>query len=68
MAIEYPPYVNAYGKLVDMFSAVRAASVPPKFTQGFIRSVLGLKSSSFRAMIPGQVPEENFWSSLIGRL
>lgn len=52
MAAEYPPYVNAYGKLSQLFEAIRAASVPPKFTQDFIHSVLGLKSSSFRAMIP----------------
>lgn len=49
---KYPPYVNAYGKISDVFNAIRKASVPPKFTLDFLSTVLGLKSSSYRAMIP----------------
>lgn len=49
---KYPPYVNAYGKIPDVFESIKKASVPPRFTQDFLSSVLGLKSSSFRAMIP----------------
>lgn len=70
MPIEYHPYVHAYGRLPDLFVAIRKASVPPKFSQDFVYSKLGLKSSSFRAMIPllkrlgfldqGSVPTESY--------
>ena len=49
---EYPPYVNAYGSITKLFNAIKAAAVPPKFTQDFLATVLGLKSTSYRAMIP----------------
>lgn len=49
---EYPPYVNAYGSISKLFQAIKAAAVPPKFTQDFLSTVLGLKSTSYRAMIP----------------
>jgi len=52
MAIEYPPYVNAYGGIPVLFRRIKEAAVPPKFTQDFLTTSLGLKSSSFRAMIP----------------
>jgi hypothetical protein len=50
--ISYPPYVNAYGAIPKLFTAIRAASVPPKFTQDYLESVLGMKSTSHRALIP----------------
>lgn len=50
--IEYLPYVQGYGGIQKLFEAIRRASVPPKFTQDFLASKLGLKSTSFRAMIP----------------
>jgi hypothetical protein len=49
---DYPPYVNAYGSILKLFTAIKAAAVPPKFTADFLSTVLGLKSSSYRAMIP----------------
>lgn len=49
---KYPPYVNSYGQIPKLFDAIKKASVPPKFTQDFMLSMLGLKSSSYRAMIP----------------
>jgi len=49
---KYPPYVNAYGKIPDIFKGIKNASVPPKFTLDFLSTVLGLTSSSYRAMIP----------------
>jgi len=49
---EYPPYVNGYGGIPKLFSAIIKAQTPTKFTHDFLNSVLGLKSSSFRAMIP----------------
>ncbi|HWY06297.1 MAG TPA: DUF5343 domain-containing protein [Candidatus Acidoferrales bacterium] len=49
---EYPPYVNGYGGIPKLFSKIKEAAVPPKFTLDFMNTALGLKSSSFRAMIP----------------
>jgi hypothetical protein len=50
-SIKYPPYVNAYGAIGKLFSEISKASVPPKFSQDFMETVLGLKSSSHRALI-----------------
>ncbi|HMD17856.1 MAG TPA: DUF5343 domain-containing protein [Terriglobales bacterium] len=49
---EYPPYVNAYNGIPRLFEKINAAAVPPKFTVDFLNTVLDLRSSSFRAMIP----------------
>lgn len=49
---KYPPYVDAHGKIPEVFAEIKKASVPPKFTIDFLSTVLGLKSSSYRAMIP----------------
>lgn len=49
---EYPPYVNAYNGIAKLFEKIKAAAVPPKFTVDFMGSMLDLKSSSYRAMIP----------------
>src|SRR5579863_5007864 len=49
---EYPPYVNGYGGIPKLFAKIREAAVPTKFTQDFLTTVLDLRSSSFRAMIP----------------
>ena len=49
---EYPPYVDAYGQLKELFGKIKEASVPPKFTLDFLSTVLKLKSSSYRPMIP----------------
>lgn len=46
------PYVNAYGSINNLFSSIKSASVPPKFSQNFLSTMLGLKSSSHRALIP----------------
>jgi hypothetical protein len=46
------PYVNGYGGIPKLFAAIKSASVPPKFTQDYMNTVLDLKSSSYRAMIP----------------
>ncbi len=52
MAIEYPPYVDAYGQLKELFHKIKDAGVPPKFTHDFLSTILNLKSSSYRPMIP----------------
>jgi len=49
---DYPPYVNAYNGIPRLFEKINAAAVPPKFTVDFLNTVLDLKSSSYRAMIP----------------
>jgi hypothetical protein len=49
---EYPPYLNAYNGIPTLFHKIKAASVPPKFTVDFLSTVLDMKSSSYRAMIP----------------
>ena len=51
-AAKYPPYVNAYGSIPKLFLEICKASVPPKFTQDFMETVLELKSSSHRALVP----------------
>jgi hypothetical protein len=52
MAAKYPPYVNAYGNISKLFQRIKEASVPPKFSNNFLGTSLGLKSSSCRAMVP----------------
>jgi hypothetical protein len=51
MATKYPPYVNGYGNIQNLFKAIKDASVPPKFTNNFMQTALGLKSTTYRAMI-----------------
>lgn len=46
------PYVDAYGKIKDVFLGIKRAAVPPKFNQDFLSGKLGFTSSSYRAMIP----------------
>lgn len=50
--VEYPPYLNAYGSIPALFANIKTAAVPPKFTVDFLSTVLEMKSSSHRAMIP----------------
>ena len=50
--VSYPPYVDAYGKIDEVFKKIVEASVPTKVTNDFIYTKLGLKSTSYRAMIP----------------
>jgi len=50
--VSYPPYVDAYGKIGNLFQKIKEASVPPKVTVDFLYTKLGLKSTSYRAMIP----------------
>ena len=50
--VNYPPYIDAYGKLSELFKKIKEAEVPPKVTVDFIYTKLGLKSTSYRAMIP----------------
>jgi hypothetical protein len=67
MSSTYPPYVNAYGNLSKLFAGIKNASVPPKFTHDFMTTALGLKSTSYRAMIP-LLKRLGFWINLMFRL
>jgi hypothetical protein len=49
---DYPPYVNAYGQLKELFKKIQEASTPARFSHDFLYTVLGLKSKSHRPMIP----------------
>lgn len=50
--VEYPPYVDAYGRIKDLFQKIKEAAVPVKATNDFLYTKLALKSTSYRAMIP----------------
>jgi hypothetical protein len=50
--VNYPPYVDAYGKIKTLVEKIKEAQVPPKVTNDFLYTMLGLKSTSYRAMIP----------------
>ncbi len=66
----YPPYVNAYGLLSKLLTAIKTATVPSKFNRDFLSTMLSLKSSSYTAMIPflknlgfldqGNVPTQDY--------
>jgi hypothetical protein len=49
---KYPPYVNGYGSIPELFKQITQASVPSKFTNDYLHTMLGLKSSSHRPLIP----------------
>ncbi|WP_425063011.1 DUF5343 domain-containing protein [Pyruvatibacter mobilis] len=46
------PYMNAYGKISQILEKAASAQKPPKFTQDFLETKLGFKSTSDRAIIP----------------
>lgn len=49
---DFPPYLNGYGFIEKVLVAMLSAKVPPKFTQSFLTSKLGIKSNSARPIIP----------------
>jgi len=49
---ETPPYLNAHGYITTVLDKVKSAPTPPKFTQDFLHTKLGISSSSARAIIP----------------
>lgn len=59
VSLNYPPYVNGYGSIPTLFSKIKEAAVPPKFTQDYMTSVLEMKSSSHRAL-PGLLKKLGF--------
>jgi hypothetical protein len=49
---ENPPYVNAYGNIAKALTKIQEAATPPRFTQDFLATKLGLKGGSPRPVIP----------------
>ncbi len=45
-------YVYAYGKNGEFLKRIREAGDPPKVTKYLVEKRLGLKSTSYRGMIP----------------
>ena len=52
MAVENPPYLNAYGNISKALKKIKAAQVPPRFTQDFLATKLGLSGGGARPLIP----------------
>lgn len=46
------PYVTSSGYITKVLDKIIEAKTPPKFTQDYLRSVLGFSSSSARPVIP----------------
>ena len=49
---DYPPFMNAYGLIPQIFERIRTAKTPARFTQDFLATKLGFSSGSGRAFIP----------------
>lgn len=45
------PFMNAYGSIVDIFNKIHDAQTPNTFTQDFLATKLGFKSSSQRPFL-----------------
>lgn len=52
MTPEKPPYVTAYGNIGKALKKIKAAQAPPRFTQDFLGTKLGLTGGSARPLIP----------------
>lgn len=52
MASAKPPYVTAYGNIGKALKKITAAQVPPRFTQDFLATKLGLTGGSAKPLIP----------------
>jgi Family of unknown function (DUF5343) len=46
------PYMNAYGNITKALQGIQAASTPPRFTQDFLSTRLGLKGGTAKPVIP----------------
>jgi len=68
--VNYPPYVDCYSKIKELFQKIKEAAVPSKFHQDFLYTKLGLKSTTHRQFIPllkklgflneGQIPTKQY--------
>lgn len=52
MAAESPPYMNAYGNIGRALKKIKEAQTPPRFTQDFLATKLGLTGGGARPLIP----------------
>ena len=52
MAKDKPPYVTAYGNIAKALKKLKAAQTPPRFTQDFLATKLGLTGGGARPIIP----------------
>ncbi len=48
---DYPPYINAYGKITKILAKIQQAKTPDRFTYDFLKTKLGFKSSSDVAFV-----------------
>ena len=46
------PYLVSYKNLAPLFDKIASAKIPDSFTQDFLKTTIGLKGSSDRALIP----------------
>lgn len=46
------PYVTAYGNITKALEKIKQAATPPRFTQDFLATKLGLKGGSAKPVIP----------------
>lgn len=49
---DLPPYMNGHGYITTVLEKIKSAPTPPKFTQDFLQTKLGVNSSSARPIIP----------------
>ena len=47
-----PPYVLAYGNITRALEKIREAATPPRFTQDFLATKLGMKGGTAKPVIP----------------
>ncbi len=52
MASVKPPFINAYGNIGKALKKIKSAQVPPRFTQDFLATKLGLPGGSPKPLIP----------------
>lgn len=52
MASNTPPYMNAYGNIEKALNKIVEAQTPPRFTQDFLSTTLGMKGGSATPIIP----------------
>lgn len=50
--IKNPPFMNGYGLIEKILPKIIEAQTPPRFTQDFVKTVLGFKTGSAKAFIP----------------
>lgn len=49
---DLPPYLNGHGYISTVLEKIKSAPTPPKFTQDFLHTKLGVTSSSARPIVP----------------